>query len=415
MRSNGRVSEVDQSGKDCGQLRVCMVAYTNYEGDNRVMRYAETLASRGDQVDVIALRSRHDEPDLVVNGVNVIKIQMRERNEKGRFVYLFRLLTFLLKSAWILNKRHRKLPYDLIHVHSVPDFLVFAAWFPRASGAKVILDIHDVLPELYSSKFSKGKKSWIFKMLLWVEKISARVADHVIIANDLWRERLVARSVPEEKCTSILNFPDGQIFHRTASAPHDGHFVILYPGSLNWHQGLDLAIAALARIHNEVPNVQLHIYGGGPEKEKLRLLAHNLSLDNKVFIYGSMPLRDIVKVMQDADLGIVPKRSNSFGNEAFSTKTLEFMSLGIPLIVADTAVDRYYFNDSLVKFFHSGDEEDLAAAMLQMIRDSKLRQELAKNGLDFARRNNWECHKYIYLNIVDGLTKNTKKILERVS
>jgi glycosyltransferase involved in cell wall biosynthesis len=394
-----------------------MVAYTNYEGDNRVMRYAETLASRGDQVDVIALRGRHDESDQVVNGVNVIKIQRRERNEKGRFSYLFRLLAFLLKSAWVLNKRHREKPYDLIHVHSVPDFLVFSAWLPRLHGAKVILDIHDVLPELYISKFGAGKESWIFKMLLFVERASSRAADHVIIANDLWRERLVARSVPEEKCTSILNFPDGRIFHRTETKRHDGPFVILYPGSLNWHQGLDLAIQAFARIQNQAPGVEFHIYGGGAEKEKLRLLAQTLGLDSKVFIHGGMPLREIVKVMQNADLGVVPKRGNSFGNEAFSTKTLEFMSLGVPLIVADTAVDRYYFNDSLVKFFRSGDEEDLAATMLQMIGDSELRGQLANNGLEFASRNNWESHQSIYLNIVNALTKKKEmgEILEHVS
>ena len=408
---------MDHLDKGRDPLRVCMIAYTNYEGDNRVMRYAETLGARGDQVDVIALRGRKDEPDQVVNGINIIKIQMRERNEKGKFSYLFRLLAFLLKSAWVLNKRHRKQPYDLIHVHSVPDFLVFSAWLPRLSGAKVILDIHDVLPELYVSKFGAGKESWIFKTLLFVERVSARAADHVIIANDLWRERLVARSVPEAKCTSILNFPDGRIFHRTESTPHDGRFIILYPGSLNWHQGLDLAIQAFARIQSQVPSVEFHIYGGGPEKEKLRLLAHSLGLDNKVFINGGMPLLEIVKVMQNADLGIVPKRGNSFGNEAFSTKTLEFMSLGIPLIVANTAIDRYYFNDSLVKFFRSGDEEDLAATMLQMIEDSKLRQELANNGLNFASRNNWENHKYIYLNIVDALTKgkNVGEIIEHVS
>ncbi len=402
LRKNGGL-DLGEGAHDRIPLRVCMVAYTKYESDNRVMRYAETLASRGDHVDVIALRRLRHEPDLVINGVNVLKVQVRERNERGKIEYLSRLLAFLLRSALILNKRHRQLPYDIIHIHSVPDFLVFAAWLPKLRGAKIILDIHDVLPELYASKFSVGQRSWVFKALLWVERISARAAHHVIIANDLWWERLVTRSVSETKCTSILNFPDEKIFHRTASASNDGRFIMLYPGSLNWHQGLDLAIRALARIHNDVPNAELHIYGGGPEKEKLKLLVHSLCLDDKVFLHGSLPIREIVKVMQNADLGIVPKRGDSFGNEAFSTKTLEFMALGVPLIVADTAIDRYYFNDSLVKFFRSGDEENLAAAMLQMINDSKLRQELARNGREFARRNGWESHRQTYLDIVDAL------------
>jgi glycosyltransferase involved in cell wall biosynthesis len=111
--------------------------------------------------------------------------------------------------------------------------------------------------------------------------------------------------------------------------------------------------------------------------------------------------------MEDADLGIVPKRSNSFGNEAFSTKTLEFMSLGVPLIVADTAIDKYYFNDSLVRFFRSGDEDDLAEAMLQLIQSPELRDKLARNGLEFAAQNDWEYHKHKYLEIVDTLIAGT--------
>jgi len=385
-------------------LRVCMVAYTNYETDHRVMRYAETLALRGDHVDVIVLRRFAHEPDLVINGVNVMKIQVRQRNEKRQSSYLFRVLAFLLKSALILNRRHGQQPYDVIHVHSVPDFLVFAALWSKLKGAKIILDIHDILPELYASKFRAKRESRVFRALLWLERISARVADHVIVANDLWQERLVSRSVPGAKCTSLLNFPDQTIFRRTESSRNDGRFIMLYPGSLNWHQGLDLAVRALARIKDEAPNAELHIYGGGPEKGKLRILAHDLRIEKKVFLHAGISVREIVKVMQNADLGIVPKRGDSFGNEAFSTKTLEFMSLGVPLIVADTAIDRYYFDDSLVKFFRCGDEESLAAAMLQMIRDPQLRQKFVKNGLDFARRNSWDAHKQAYLDIVDGLT-----------
>ena len=54
-----------------------------------------------------------------------------------------------------------------------------------------------------------------------------------------------------------------------------------------------------------------------------------------------------MKRMAEADFGIVPKRSEGFGNEAFSTKIFEFMALGIPVIAADTKIDKYYFNDSL--------------------------------------------------------------------
>src|ERR1019366_7076165 len=103
-------------------------------------------------------------------------------------------------------------PYQLVHVHSVPDFLVFAALIPKLCGVPVILDIHDILPEFYSSKFNAPPESLTFKLLLLIERASAGFADHVIIANHLWHERLLSRSVRAAKCTPIRNYPDPQRF-----------------------------------------------------------------------------------------------------------------------------------------------------------------------------------------------------------
>jgi glycosyltransferase involved in cell wall biosynthesis len=71
-------------------------------------------------------------------------------------------------------------------------------------------------------------------------------------------------------------------------------------------------------------------------------------------------------------LGVVPKRADSFGNEAYSTKIMEFMSLGVPVIVSETKIDRYYFDDSVVRFFQSGNSDALADAMLEVMRGPAL-------------------------------------------
>ena len=403
--------DTPKSAIDTGARRnVCMVTHSYYETDNRVMRYAETLAAQGHRVDVIALRLSDDDPDVIVNGVNVFKIQTRAQDQQSQGAYLFPVLKFLLRSSWLLATRHRKSPYDLVHVHSVPDFMVFAAWLPKLTGAKVILDIHDILPELYASKFGRSQRSIVFKLLLTVERISAHVADHVIIANDIWRERLLTRTVSAEKCTTILNFPDREIFHKTGVHRSNGKFLILYPGTLNNHQGLDIAMRAFAKIATEVPQAEFHIYGRGPDRQKLSNLADELQLGNQFVLHDILPLRQIAGVMETADIGVVPKRDNSFGDEAFSTKTLEFMALGVPLIVAETTIDRYYFNDSLVRFFKAGDEDDLATAMLELIKNTELRNKLAQNGLAFAQQNDWEHNKHKYLDIVESLeAKRTKK------
>lgn len=162
-------------------MRACMVAYTYYELDNRVKRYAETLTRRGYHVDVIALRRVGQPKYDTINGVDVYRIQNRVIDEKMKLTYLYKLLLFLVNSGYFVTKKHLQNNYDVIHVHSIPDFEVFAALVPKLLGAKVILDIHDIVPELYTSKFKVSNSSLIFKLLVLVEKASGAFADHVIV------------------------------------------------------------------------------------------------------------------------------------------------------------------------------------------------------------------------------------------
>lgn len=385
-------------------MRVCMIGYAFYESDARLIQYATSLTGRGDTVDVICLRHPGQCSSERVDGVNVCRIQTRQVNERGQFAYLFRVVRFLLHSAVVVARRHSAKHYDLLHVHSVPDFLVFAALLPKILGAAVILDIHDILPELYCSKFAARRGSWVFHMLVLVERISILSADHVVVANDLWKPRLVQRSCAAEKCTAICNYPDPHTFHPRPRRLGMDRFVILYPGSLNWHQGVDIAIRAFARAGTEMSDAEFHIYGDGPEKPHLMALATELGLNGRVKFRSTVPHGEIAEVMAQADLGVVPKRASSeFGNEAISTKVLHFMAVGVPVIVSRTAVDTHYHDDSRVWFVESDNVAELSQAMVTLRRDAHLRASLASAGLTYTGENNWMARKAEYLRLVDRL------------
>ncbi len=381
-----------------------MLAYSFYETDNRIMRYAEALARRGEHVDVLALRSNNSATFENIHGVNVYRIQSREINERTKLSYLGRIVRFFARSCWILTRKHIKEPYDLIHVHSVPDFEVFAALIPKLLGAKVILDVHDIVPEFYASKFGVSKESAVFKALMIVERWSTRFANHVIIANHLWEKVITARSVKQSKCSTFLNYPDSSMFNSALRTRHeDGRFIMMYPGSLNWHQGLDIAIKAMDLIRDKAPEAELHIYGTGSAKDDLSRLIEERSLQKQVKVFEGFPIKKIARLMANADLGIVPKRNDSFGGDAFSTKIFEFMALGVPVIAANTRIDRYYFNDSIIKFFEAGDEKSLADAMLTMINNRNLRKELAANALTYIAGQSWDIKRQDYYSLVDRL------------
>ena len=384
-------------------LRICHLAYTFYETDNRVIRYAREMRSRGHAVDVIVLRRRGQPLTGYSDGVRLIRIQRRSINETVAVAYLAKLVWFFAKAAAVLTTLHLRRRYDVVHVHNVPDFLVFAAFVPKLTGARLILDIHDILPELYLGKFGRDDRSKTFKSLLLLERASCSFADHVIVANDLWRETLVRRSA--KRCTTILNYPDISLFKplRTEQKKTEEPFVFLYPGSLNHHQGVDVAVRAFALVRSDMPNSEFHIYGEGPARPSLIKLVRDLGMDDCVRIMHRVPLTEMADIIAAADVGVVPKRADGFGNEAFSTKIFEFMASGVPVIVSKTRVDEHHFNSTLVRFFVSGDERDLAYAMLDMFENRQKAFALAQAAQRFALCNSWQQRGGEYRELMESL------------
>jgi glycosyltransferase involved in cell wall biosynthesis len=387
--------------------RICMVVYAFYENDTRVMQYADALVERGDRVDVIALRRSAALPEYeMLRGVHVHRIQSRTVNEKGLYAYGSRILRFTLAAAWHLRRLHRQHSYDLIHVHNVPDTLVFAAAYPKWKRVPIILDIHDLLPEFFASKFRVEHSSRKFRLLTWMERLSAAFATHIIVANDLWCQRLAARSSRTEKCSVVRNRPDLSIFRgsvgkRTKPA---GKFLMTYPGSLNWHQGLDVAIAAFAKVADQMPDAEFHIYGEGAAKPSLIALVKDLRLEDRIVFHDMLPSRDVAEVMAMTDLAIEPKRSTSaFGNEALSTKILEFMCLGVPVIASRTAIHQYYYDESIIQYYSNDDADELATQMLRLKNDPARRKAMAAGARRYAEANTWDTRKSEYLHRVDVL------------
>jgi glycosyltransferase involved in cell wall biosynthesis len=384
-----------------------MLSASIYERDNRVLRYAESLAGRGDQVDVIALGGSGDSPRREkINGVDVFRVGVKV-GKGGQIRQLAAVLWFLVRAALLLARKNRSKRYDLIHVHNMPDFLVFAAWWPKRSGTRIILDIHDIFPEFYATRFEKHMGALFPRLLCRVERFCARFSNHVIVSNHLWRDTLVARSVPEERCSVFINAVDTARFYPRSRSRRDDKLVIIYPGSFNWHQGLDVAIRALAAVKAELPKAELHLYGRGPQLQALMGLAAELGLNGSVQFFDPVALDRMPDILANADLGVVPKRaSDFFGNQAFSTKIMEFMSQGLPVVASRTAIDTYYYDDSMLRFFESENVAELSRAFVELANDEKLRLRLAENARQFVAQNCWDTQREKYLKLVDSLVES---------
>jgi glycosyltransferase involved in cell wall biosynthesis len=290
-----------------------MLTYTVYERDTRVRRYAEYLAADGHDVDVLCLASDMPEIQSTQERVRLFPLPItRSRREGLRLVinWAFALITMFLRTT-ILDIQYR---YDLIHVHNMPDLLVFCALFPRLRGCPVILNIHDPTPELARSKLGLSQKHPMIRIQAALEWISAKFSSHVITATPSFEKLLITRGIPREKITVITNAADPRFFHLDQDVEIRSRsgdcFTVLYVGTVAHRYGLHICVQALAQVAEEVPGIRLRVVpkirNEGKGLEECIELAHRLSISSRFVVDNPVPLEQMPSVMRSADIGVYP-------------------------------------------------------------------------------------------------------------
>ena len=170
--------------------RILLIAYTTYVHDGRVKRHAEALADRGDHIDVVCLDSGHNG---VIDGVNVMGLKMPRYRGNSRSSYVRSYLKFFARASWAALRRSLVERYDVVIVCTMPDAAVLCALPAKLLGSRVVLDIHDTMPELYQDKFGGRRGAIGARLLMLEERSSAGCADRVLAVHALHRARLSRR------------------------------------------------------------------------------------------------------------------------------------------------------------------------------------------------------------------------------
>lgn len=385
---------------------VCMVAYTQYTTDTRVRREAEALAARGDEVKVISLREDGRPGSWELNGVRVYALPLGRYRGSNAGLYLVEYLKFFFTASWLLTSAHLKKRYHVVQVHTMPDFMVFVAVLPRLLGAKVVLDVHDLMPELYQSKFGLPKTHWLIRFVVWVERISIRFADTAIAVHQPHLDLLVSRGNPKGKLAVLLNVPDPKIFTKRAAAvsTNGRGLKMIYHGTLARRHGLDIALRAMALLRGRLAGLQLHIIGDGDDLPRLMELIRSLQLTDCVTLSGGMrPMEELVPKILDADIGIVPILYDEFTRWMLPVKLLEYVGLGKPVICTRTETIEAYFDSSMVQYSKPASVSDFADQVAFLYQHPERREELRINSDRFNQEHDWDRQKQSYYDLIDDL------------
>lgn len=407
--ANARPSIATSSSQLRGK-RVAMVMFSHYPDDPRPRRAVDALVSEGMLVDLICLADEKTPRHEIKGGVDVLRIPIKRRRA-GKFAYAYQYSSFILISFLIFACRAFTRGYALAYVHNMPDILVMSVLMPKLFGAKVILDLHDPMPELMTTIFNLDQDSSGVRLISRIEKWSMARANAVLTVNIACKRIFSSRSCPPEKIGVVMNAPDEKIFpyrepKSEASAIRNGDkpFVIMYHGFLVERNGLDLAVEALARVRQTVPIAELRVYGpNSPFLERVLEMAKDKGLQDAVRYLGPRRLEDLVREIEDCDVGVIPNQRNSFTAINTPTRIFEYLSLGKPVIAPSTPGIQDYFSKESLVFFEAGNAESLAQSIEYVYAHPAEVTEISRRGQEVYREHNWNKERLQLLGVVAGL------------
>lgn len=389
---------------------ICMLAYTYYAIDPRVRREAEALQQSGYQVDVICLRRVGEPARETDHGVRLIRVPMAGYRRSGsrRLVwgYALFMLFAALWLAWFAARRR----YAVIQIHTLPDILILAAWPFKLAGARLLLDMHDTMPELYASR-SGGRRGAVFQLLVVLERLSAAMADEVLVVHRRQGDILAQRGIPRCKMHVVMNSADERRFSPTlcqSSARRDReHFVVLYHGSLVERYGLDTLVRAAGIVAADLPALRVDIVGDGDYRSALEAMIDTLDVGHIVRLVGDVPHADMPMYIARADACVVPIHRDIFTDDILPAKLLEAVAMERPVIASRTTNIVRHFGNQALCYFTAGDPADLACCLYRVATDPGLRKRLVMEAAVQSARYTWSHTKGEYLEVLAGLCKPT--------
>lgn len=409
------VEAIGRPSKDAASLagkRVAVLLYSEYLSDPRPRRAAEALARAGMTVEVLSLRgnSAKTSGPQTVNGVRIWRVPLTHSRE-GVLRYLFQYAAFFLWSAafclrsWFVGR------YDLVHVHNMPDFLALAALPAKLRGARVILDLHDPMPELYQAIYGLGEDHWMVSLLKELERQSIRFADRVLTPNLAFQRIFEQRSCDPGKIEIVMNSPEESVFMEDVPPaplpppPGDGPpFRVLHHGLIAHRHGLDIAIEAVAIAQQTIPTIQFIICGWPtPCLDEVLALAAGRGLSEVVLYLGPKTQPEIAAHVAACDVGVIPNRLSPFTAINMPTRIFEYLAVDRPVITPATEGIRDYFDESSLIFFRPDDAADLARQLIWVAQHPKEAADRVKSGKVVYRQQVWERQREHFLQLVKTL------------
>ncbi len=386
--------------------RVAVVRCAHYPQDPRVFKEVRALQEVGFSATVLCLRGSGEPLVEELDGVAIHRMDLertRESNRKRLAVYS-RFLLWAGRGLWRL---HREARLAAVQVNTLPDFLVFCAIPVKLRGVPVVLDLHEVLPELFESEYRGRLKPVFLRLLKLTERASVRVADRVICPGPPYLETYRSRRLPIHKFSLVYNTPDEDVITRTEV--HRDRSLMVAHGSIIERYGFELLIEALPEIIRNCPDVKLEIIGDGENLERVKRLANERGVSQHVDFLGRIPFETVASRLQRAAVGLVTTVSNDFTNRILPNKIYELVALGVPVVSSRIEGLHAQFDSHSIRYFDAGDKTGLAHAATSVLQSPEDGLRLVENATRVYDEIRWSRNKRTYQKVFVELGQGSRR------
>ncbi|HEX9665254.1 MAG TPA: glycosyltransferase family 4 protein [Thermodesulfobacteriota bacterium] len=346
----------------------------------------KALSRLGHSVDLLTY---HVGDDVVIEGIRILRTpQLRFIREVpiGPSYRKVLLDILLVVNAFIMLVKER---YDLVHTHE--EASIFGTVLAKVFGIRHLYDFHSSIPQVMRN-FVSRQFLLLIPALEWIERLVVNASDGVIAISPALRDyvRTINKSVPIMVIENIIEALDQESitaekiseFENTYSQ-FNGKKIVLYTGTFEPYQGLELLISCAERVLQHRKDVIFALVGGKKHQiDKLREIVVGLGISSHFYFTGIRPPAEMPLFMNIAQTLVSPRLN---GNNT-PLKIYSYLQSGKPIVATNITAHNQILNDDIA-ILVDPDPDSMAQAILSVLDDSSLATKLgARARLYFKSR-----------------------------
>jgi len=377
--------------------------------DRRVWQESLALRDAGWDVSVICPQgtSRDTEAESEIDGVKIYRYPLRAA--KGGLTGYVQEYGSALWHTWRLIKTIGSV--DVLHACNPPDLFFILAKRLMRQGTQFVFDQHDLVPELYLSRFHRGE-DFLWRLLCRLERATYRAADVVIATNESYRDVALSRGGKGvDEVFIVRSAPTVERFHQVPadeSLKKGKPYLLCYLGVMGPQDGVDYALRALAKLRDNLGRTDWHaaFVGGGDTFEAMVRLAGELRLGNQVDFTNRIPDEDLLRYLSTSDVCLSPDPLNPLNDVSTMNKVMEYMAMSKPIVSFDLKEARVSAGDAAV-YAPANDELGFATLIAQLLDDPDARVRMGELGRErVAGPLSWDVSRAALLAAYEAVSRS---------